>query len=186
MNFQFSSFPELCTERLRLRDYIEEDYSTVLFLRSDPKMIQFIKRDPPRNLKEAVEFVDKVHLGYKNKVNINWVLSLKNDHAMIGSVCLWNFSENGKIGELGYDLHPHHQKQGYMLEAVRSVLEFGFNVLELERIMAYTDKSNLKSLSLLKKNQFVISENETDPDNENNVILSLSKKVFMTSGSGSE
>ncbi len=175
MNFTFEPFPEITTTRLKLRDFCEDDYAQVLFLRSDTDVNKFIKRDPPKALEDAIVFVKKVQMSMTKGKNVNWVICQKENLKMIGSICLWNFSSDLKIGEVGYDLHPDYQNMGYMNEAMKAVLSFGFEELQLDHIKAFTDHSNESSKKLLKNNGFVILHDEKDVDNKDNIILSLSK-----------
>ena len=94
---------------------------------------------------------------------------------MMGSICLWNFSDDLKTGEVGYDLHPNYQNMGMMTEAMREVIRYGFEDLKLNQITAYTHYSNTNSIKLLKKNGFAIMEDLIDSDNADNIILSLRK-----------
>ena len=41
-----------------------------------------------------------------------------NHFEMIGSICLWNFTDNQKSAEIGYDLSPKYQRKGIMNEIV--------------------------------------------------------------------
>ena len=175
MPFSFNPFPVLKTKRLLLRNYSTEDYSQVFFLRSDPALNTYIKRDPPKELKDAIAFVNRVQKSMKNGENVNWAICQKENGQMMGSICLWNFSSDLKTGEVGYDLHPDFQHKGYMNEAIQEVIRFGFQELSLDKITAYTHHSNKNSLKLLEKNNFEIVENLIDEDNKDNIILSLNK-----------
>lgn len=173
MSFSFNPFPVLHTSRLCLRNYCEEDYDQVFFLRSDQEVNRYIKRVHPKKIEEAIAFVNKVQTSMNNGENVNWVICTREDPKMMGSICLWNFSPDLKTGEIGYDLHPDHQKKGIMNEALKAVLKFGFETLKLDHIKAYTDGSNESSKKLLVKNGFLIQKDEKDQDNENNIILDL-------------
>lgn len=175
MNFTFDPFPEIITTRLKLRDYCEDDYTQVLFLRSDIGVNKYIKRDHPKVLEDAIAFVKKVQRSMQSGENVNWAICQKDTPNMMGSICLWNFSKDLKTGEVGYDLHPKYQNKGIMNEALQAVLTFGFDVLKLDRIKAYTHHSNEKSKNLLNKNGFVLLTDEKDPDNENNLIFCKKK-----------
>lgn len=175
MNFSFDPFPVLQTSRLQLRAFSEEDYEQVFFLRSDKEVNRYIKRVYPKKIEEAAAFVNKVQSSMKNGENVNWAICQKEDLKMMGSICLWNFSSDHKTGEVGYDLHPDYQNTGYMNEAIKAVLRFGFEELHLDHIKAFTHHSNENSKKLLMNNGFVILPDEKDDDNKDNIILSLSK-----------
>lgn len=175
MTDPFKDFPILNTSRLLLRQLNLTDAEQVLFLRSDNDVNKFIKRQTPRKIQDAIEFVDKIQLGYIKRETISWVITLKDRPKMIGSICLWNFSPDRKTAEVGYDLHPSFQNKGIMTEALKEVLQLGFYSLDLENIVAFTHRLNENSKNLLTKNGFMLQEQETDPDNEDNIIFSISK-----------
>ena len=175
MNFSFEPFPVLQTSRLLLRNFSKDDYAQVFFLRSDKEVNSYIKRVYPKKIEEAIAFVDKVQSSMKNGENVNWAICQKEDSKMMGSICLWNFSSDLKTGEVGYDLHPDFQNRGYMGEAMKAVLRFGFEELQLDHIKAFTHHSNESSKKLLKNNGFVMLPDEKDVDNKDNIILCLSK-----------
>lgn len=64
---------------------------------------------------------------------------------------MWNFSKNNKTSEVGYDLNPIFQGKGIMNEALKSVVDFGFSKLNLNKIEEFTHKENESSKRLLKK-----------------------------------
>ncbi|HEY9362570.1 MAG TPA: GNAT family protein, partial [Chitinophagaceae bacterium] len=55
----------------------------------------------------------------------------------------------------GYSLLPDHQRKGIMQEALKAVLDFGFNVLQLHSLEANASPENEASLKLLEKNNFI-------------------------------
>ncbi len=177
MDFPFKSFPELKTSRLLLRNLNSSDYEMMFFLRSDKTVNAFIKREGAKKLEDAIDFVTMIQKGFEKGDNINWAICKKEDGKMIGSVCLWNFSEDLKTAEAGYSLHPDHQNKGIMNEALSKIIEFGFNTLNFEHIVAYTDHANQNSLMLLEKNGFKLQKEIKDPGNENNIILSVDKAL---------
>ena len=92
---------------------------------------------------------------------------------MIGSISLWNFSEDKKTGEVGYDLSTKHHNTGVMSEALKCVLNYGFNTLQLDKIEAFTHRDNEPSKKLLIKHNFNLIEHRKDVGNLNNIIFEL-------------
>jgi ribosomal-protein-alanine N-acetyltransferase len=175
MTNPFEVFPSLNTQRLFLRELQTEDAEQVLFLRSNKEVTKFIKRQIPTKIQDAVDFIDKIQLGYSKKETINWVICLTDNPKMIGSICLWNYSLDRKTAEVGYDLNPSFQNLGIMTEALQAVLHFGFDTLQLDKIKAFTHYANENSKNLLTKNAFTLVEGETDAVNEDNIIFSINK-----------
>ena len=173
MLFNFTPFPMLKTSRLSLNSLTYYDLDVLFVLRADPDLNKYIKRRPPQSEKDIITFVDRIHQQIREGKSINWRISLKEKDEMIGSICLWNFSDDGKIGEIGYDLLGDFHGRGIMTEAMKVILDFGFSDLKLSRIDAYTHFNNKPSISLLQKNGFVLNKDEFDEGNADNRIYSL-------------
>ncbi len=80
--------------------------------------------------------------------SISWGITTKESNILIGSICLWNFSEDKKTAEVGYDLDPEFQGKGIMSEALKAVLNFGFKRRGFDTIEAHTDYRNNPSEKL--------------------------------------
>jgi len=179
----FNPFPEIKTERLFLRKIEESDCDIILFLRSDKTVTKFIERPENRKTKnkiDAINFIKEINEANKNNESISWGITLKNNPAIVGTICLWNFSDDHKIAEIGYDLNPAFQRKGIMDEALKSVVNLGFSILNLSKIEAFTHKENESSIRLLKKNKFQFIENRKDEDNTNNIIFEIEKPAANT------
>lgn len=167
-------FQELKTKRLLLRKLKESDWDVVSYLRSDPIVNQFVKRSTAETKEKALEFIEKANKQTDTSEIYQWCISLPDDQKMIGSICLWNLSDDRKIAEVGYDLAPAHHGKGIMNEALIAVIDFGFNQLKLDKIEAYTQRNNKNSKKLLEKNGFAIAEDKFDEDNELNLVYEKS------------
>ncbi len=78
-----------------------------------------------------------------------------------------------KKAELGYGLCEKYQRQGYMDESLKVVIDFAFTTIKFTGIEAYTHKDNEASKKLLLKNGFILLPHKRDEDNENNQIYLL-------------
>jgi ribosomal-protein-alanine N-acetyltransferase len=143
----------------------------ISYLRSDKEVNKFVKRASAQSKEKALEFISKTNSGIANKNLLYWVITTKENDQMIGSICLWNFSKDQKIAEVGYDLNPKFQGKGIMNEALKRILEFGFEKLNLDLIEAYTHKNNNSSKKLLERNQFKIVVGKIDEHNQDNIIF---------------
>ncbi len=180
---KFRPFPEIKTERLFLRKIEELDSEVILFLRSDKTVNKFIERPENRKTKnktDAIKFITEINEAFENHNSIAWGITLINSPKIIGTICLWNFSNDKKIAEIGYDLNPAFHRKGIMNEAFKSIINFGFNKLGLYKIEAFTHKENKSSIRLLEKNSFRFIENRKDEDNANNIIFEIEKPAANT------
>ena len=168
-------FPIIKTERLTLNQVELNDAEFILFQRSSPEVTKYIRREPYTKVEQAIVFIEMITQQFIEKQSYTWALRNPETNEMLGSICLWNFSEDCKTAEIGYDLHPNFQGKGFMNEAMQATINYGFNELNLNQIEAFTSKYNETSKKLLTQNNFILNSNRKDEDNEDNFIFELSK-----------
>lgn len=174
-----NNFPQLSTERLVLRKLETSDWKMISYLRTDPKVNQFVKRSMAETEEKALQFIKKTVLDINTGSLVQWCICTNNNPEMIGTICLWNISKDRKTAEVGYDLIPAFHKKGIMNEALREVLRFGFENLDLQMIEAFTQLDNLASKNLLIRNGFILNDKRVDEDNSKNHIYELLKPVAI-------
>ena len=155
MNINFSPFPILQTERLILRRLSLDDAEEIFFLRSDETVNKYIDRPRATSIEDAYNFINKTNHSIENNELIDWAIAFKNNSRLIGSICLWNIFKEENKAEVGYELLPDFQGKGIAQEAMFTVLDYGFNIMLLNKIEAYTHKENSSSIKLLEKFGFV-------------------------------
>ena len=175
----FKPFPILETTRLKLTQASKSDAKQILFLRSDPKINQYVKRPLCKSLEEASAFVERIDKGIENNQNLYWKIALKENPEMIGSISLWQFSDDLKTAEVGYDLSWHHHNKGFMSEALLRVLTFGFLELGFEHIEAYTQYDNEASVKILERVGMQKVADRKDEGNPHNRIYTVAKDRFL-------
>lgn len=172
------TFPQISTERLLLRKIEVTDAQVILFLRFDHKINTYIERPEhrkTRTLDQAKPHIKKLNTQLENDEYIAWGITIAGIPKLIGSICLWNFSEDRKTAEVGYDLDSSFQKKGIMSEALKAVLDFGFYNKGFETIEACKHKDNEASKKLLVNNGFLQNVSRIDKDNLDNAIFELKK-----------
>ncbi|MCA0931408.1 GNAT family N-acetyltransferase [Lutimonas saemankumensis] len=181
MNFE--QFQELKTERLLLRKIELSDSAEILFLRSNEIVNQFIERPESRKTKthsDAVRFINEINEAFENGESITWGIALNKNPKIIGTICLWNFSVDQNIAEVGYDLNPEFHGMGVMSEALKNVIIFGFNKLNLSSLEAFTDRRNRGSKRLLEKIGFQPNDDRMDKNNSFNEIFEIKNLLSGT------
>jgi ribosomal-protein-alanine N-acetyltransferase len=92
---------------------------------------------------------------FKNKTSIDWTLSLKNSKEFIGGAGFWRLIKEHYRAGLGYQIIPKFWRKGFVEEACRAVISFGFEKMRLHSIEANVNPANIPSLKLLEKLGFV-------------------------------
>jgi len=153
----FTPFPNLTTERLVLRQIVFDDINEFHRLKSDERVLEFLYTKA-KTFDETRQFIKRINDGIDRNEWILWGITSKNENKIIGSICFWNIVEEQSRAELGYDLMPEYQGKGIMSEAVKAVIEYGFENMKLNFIEALPYSNNVKSIGLLEKNGFIRGE----------------------------
>lgn len=154
INRNFSPFPVLTTERLVLRQLLESDIEEIFLLRSDPVINKYLNRRPSKVPADALNFIIAINDGIAKNENLYWAITNVDSQKLIGTICLFDFSDEHNSCEIGYELSTDYQRQGIMQEAVASVTQFAFQTLGITSISAFSNRDNQSSMNLLQKLNF--------------------------------
>ncbi|HEY9735542.1 MAG TPA: GNAT family protein [Trichocoleus sp.] len=147
-------FPSLETPRLHLSPLEQGDAEFIYRHFSDPQVNQYLLDEPPiSSLDQAQEIVDFFLQPTATTYN-RWILVTKVDKQPIGTCGFHKWDKRNRRSEIGYDLTPSAWGQGYMSEALATMLEYGFTHLNLNRIEALVYPGNPASLKLLERFNF--------------------------------
>lgn len=153
MSFNFITFPTLKTERLLLKEANFNEVKAIFELRSSEEINKFVGTKRIKTENEAVNFLMICDKLYKERNRVFWLIHFNNK--VIGSIVLHNISLENKYAEIGYKLKTAFQQKGFMSEAIKTVLNFGFQEMNLKTIEAFTHKNNIASKALLEKHNFI-------------------------------
>jgi ribosomal-protein-alanine N-acetyltransferase len=162
----FTPFPILETERLTLRQVVINDEQEIFTLRSDSEINKYLDRQISDTIDDARNFINKINENSRKNDSLYWAITLSNKTVLVGTICLFGFSDkNGKC-EIGYELLPNFQGQGIMREAVEKVIDYAFNTINVEEIEAYLHRDNQRSIKLLEKLSFRFSNKADNTDSD--------------------
>ncbi len=83
-----------------------------------------------------------------------WDLIENNSGDVIGNAGFHNWEITHERAELGYVLHEKFRGQGFMVEALKRIVDFGFQEMRLNRIEAFISPDNSSSIKLITKMNF--------------------------------
>ncbi|MGB8192793.1 MAG: GNAT family N-acetyltransferase [Chitinophagaceae bacterium] len=167
----FTPFPVIATHRFLLRQLSEQDAAAIYILRTDEEVNRYIDRQRATSVEDVRAFIHKINENILKNESILWAICTKEDPALIGTICLWNIQPSQSTAEIGYELLPQHHGKGIMQEVIPHVINYGFQEMQLEIIMAELSPDNVKSVKLLEKNGFIFQEDKL-PAEENGMMIS--------------
>jgi RimJ/RimL family protein N-acetyltransferase len=141
----------LLTERLTLRKVTVEDADFILELVNTPSWFQYIGDRNIHTLEAAEEYLINGPLRSYDVHGFGaYCLVLKDSDTRIGMCGLYK-RENLNYFDLGFALLPEFEGKGYAREACEIVIKESREVLNIKSLLAITDKSNVRSIQLLKR-----------------------------------
>jgi [ribosomal protein S5]-alanine N-acetyltransferase len=150
---RFDPFPTLRTARLVLRRISHADVDVIFRLQSDPEVVKYFGRAPFGSRDEAEKRVRDELASIERGEAIRW--GLERGGALVGTAGFWRWNQPHHLAEIGYDLVPEAWGQGFMPEALRPILRYGFETMRLHRVEANLDPANVASVRVLEKLGFV-------------------------------
>ncbi|UOE95075.1 GNAT family protein [Alkalihalobacillus sp. LMS39] len=143
-------FPELETNRLKLRNVNDNDLEFIFKLFSNEKVCEFLYDEEIFTKKEEAIKLIEWNTNPEEKGYNRWIIEKKDSNEKIGTCGfhLWDTTNN--IAEIGYDLWYEFWGYGYMKEALIAAIDSGFSNMKLNRINAYVALENKKSSKTLE------------------------------------
>ena len=140
------------TERLILRDFVEEDWQRAYEYESDPRYLRYYEWTE-RTLESVKEFIGwfLAHQTQNPRFKFQLAIVPKSDNLLIGS-CGVRMDHVGAVeASIGYELDPNYWNRGYATEAAHAMMDFGFQRFGVHRIWATCIADNLASAHVLEK-----------------------------------
>ncbi|RTY95066.1 GNAT family N-acetyltransferase [Flavobacterium sp. GT3R68] len=155
LDINFNPFPNLETDRLFLRRVDKNDVNEVFALRSDAETMKYVPRPLVTKNEEALDHIALIDSKIESNEGINWAITMKGSPKLLGIIGHYRIKPEHYRSEIGYMLLPEFQGKGIISEAVKAVVEYGFNTMHLHSIEAIIDPDNIASAVVLEKNNFI-------------------------------
>ncbi|MFN8374092.1 MAG: GNAT family protein [Anaerolineae bacterium] len=139
------------TERLLLRPLEMNDAPRLTALFSQYDVLRMIGNVPyPYHEEHAREFITRTQENWATETSFAFAIVLKAENALIGCIELHQVIQYQRA-ELGYWVGIPYWGKGYMTEAARRMLRFGFDERKLNRIYASHFGQNPASGRVMQK-----------------------------------
>lgn len=142
-------YPSLETDRLKFEVLTLEHADDVFNLFSDPEVTRFMDIEPCKELKDAEVLI----LEHQDDIGVRWGIFDKATSEFLGTIGFHYIRQSPDkiVAEVGYDLAKKYWGKGYMTEALKAVISFGFSQMNFSIIDATVEPENVKSIVLLEK-----------------------------------
>lgn len=148
----FVDLPELETERLLLRKMRPKDARDMFAYASDPEVTRYVLWETHGSIQDSENFLRFANEGYERGDFRGWGLVLKATGAFVGTCGIEaDYHPGHSRAELGYVLSREHWGRGLMPEAVRRMIRFCFDQMDLNRVEARCIAENTASARVMEK-----------------------------------
>ncbi|GLB53660.1 N-acetyltransferase [Neptunitalea chrysea] len=140
------------SERLGFRNWEKDDLDEFASLNADKEVMKHFPNI--LTIKETADFIDRLQNHYKQYGHNYFAVEVINTGEFIGFIGLayqtyeTNFTPNVDIG---WRLKKNAWGNGYATEGAKRCLEFAFNTLHLDNVIATCTERNYKSEHVMKK-----------------------------------
>jgi ribosomal-protein-alanine N-acetyltransferase len=138
------------TERLILRPFEPGDAEDLHAVHSDPSTFEYIGSEPAQSLDDTSARIARAAAHLEEHGFAMSAVVERASGRVIGA-CGLQLLEDGPEVELGYRLGRASRGHGYATEAARAWLEYGFETLGLDRIVAVAWPENTASWRVMEK-----------------------------------
>jgi len=140
------------TSRLLLRRLQPGDLDDLFALYSDPQVTRFIP-DAPQSYEQTREELEWFQNGHPRHPELGlWATIHKPSGGFIGRCGLLPWSIDGQSEvEVAYTIARAYWEQGLATEAALAIRDYGFEKLQLKRLVCLVDQENLASIRVATK-----------------------------------
>ena len=127
----------LTTDRLVLRPLDAQDAPRLVELLNVRAIHETTLQIPfPYTLEDAEFWIKLAGIQHEDDQSFNLSIRLRETDELMGGIGMRDFDRDHLRAEMGFWIGVPYWNQGYMTEAVRAVLDYGFGTLGLHRIWA--------------------------------------------------
>ncbi len=135
--------------RLQIRLVTEADLPALLEVNGDDAVTRYLPYASWRGMDDARNWYARMSALQAAGAALQFAILERRSGTAIGSCLLFRFDESSARAELGYVLGRTHWGQGYMREALRTLIDCAFGELVLRRLEAEVDPRNARSVRVL-------------------------------------
>lgn len=140
------------TERLILRPFrLDDVHPMFVNWASNPEVARYLTWKPHADKETTKAIVSRWIEDYKRPDAYQWAIEWKELGQPIGSIAVVALDENVDACEIGYCIGKPWWGQGVMTEAVKKVMGFLFDEVNVKRICAKHDVNNPNSGKVMAK-----------------------------------
>ncbi|MCH5196160.1 MAG: GNAT family N-acetyltransferase [Oscillospiraceae bacterium] len=140
------------TERLILRRFVIEDANAMYKnWASDDDVTKYLIWQTHSSIEVTKSIIEEWVSSYGDEKFYQWAIELKEIEEPIGSISVVHMNESAEMVHVGYCIGKTWWNKGITSEALRAVMDFLFDAVEVNRVESRHDPRNPNSGKVMKK-----------------------------------
>ncbi|BDD04706.1 GNAT family N-acetyltransferase [Aureibacter tunicatorum] len=164
------------TKRLILRELNVGDARDFYDLNEDKEVLKYTGDVGFQDVEEAKTFLSG-YSDYKKNGYGRWAVVLKESGRFLGW-CGLKLNEEGLV-DLGYRFFRNEWGKGYATESAIASLNYGFENLDLDDVIARSDRNNVASIKVIEKLGMEFWKNDECKGISNAVYYRIDKQSYI-------
>lgn len=160
------------TERLYLKEFSLSDAESMYALNLDTEVLKYTGDEPFNSIEEARDFIEN-YKQYQLYGFGRCSVFIKERNEYIGW-CGLKYTEDKNEYDIGFRFLKEHWNKGFATETAAACLNFGFENLQIDRIVGRAMSVNFASIKVLEKIGMQFNR-EFDFDGEPGVIYEIDR-----------
>ena len=136
------------TERLIMRPLQESDVEEIFAMRSDEEIMRFIRE--PQGRDESLGWIRLVSERWSDEKLGFCAVIEKSTDKFLGWCGIWRLQETDEF-EIGYAIEKQNWGKGFATEAAGKFMQYGFEELNAEKLVAVARPENSASRRVMEK-----------------------------------
>ena len=145
------SMPTLETPRLLLRRMAMRDAKDIFAYSRDEEVARHVLWSAQKDIGEARDYIRFMMKRYRADEPSSWGIILKSENRLVGTIGYMDYSEDNGSVVVGYSLSRRLWNSGCMTEALRRVIDYTFDAMDINRIEAQHELDNPASGRVMEK-----------------------------------
>jgi ribosomal-protein-alanine N-acetyltransferase len=145
------SFPILETERLFLREIVLADAEDLFRIFSDEETMRYWSCRPFTSVSQARMLIKRLAETAETGAGIHWAITERGNERLIGKCGYNEWRKAHRRGDISYIIAREQRGKGIVSEALRAMLDYGFDRMNLHSVEAGVTPGNDASTRMLQK-----------------------------------
>ena len=150
-------FKDIETERLKLKNISIDERDFIFSQFSDDVVNRYLFDAEPLTEIEGADEIINFYIQPEPRLQHRWIIIRKSDGVKIGTCGFHCWNNKDRTVDIGYDLKEAFWRNGYMHEALKEIIAFAIDKMDVKEIRACIYIDNQRSSHLVENLGFVLS-----------------------------